>query len=249
MAVNTRLSAPNYRIFEPDTLDAIYAKGMLDPQEGGIAAALANAHTVEKGMDTDRALAEQDRFNAMARGLDAMEINQRTVGERMKIAPSLLEHGTNAGDILGIQDILTPGGIQNNDAAGLFQGKTRAEIAALNAKANADRLAGVDTVKDTYQDLGRGVTTEVTHRGRAGTIAVPTRAPIDTTGSTPVPPPSANPNAASAAQQAYGQRVIAAVGTDKPTVIVDAKSGNHVYTNPANGRVVAFDPKTGNQVR
>jgi hypothetical protein len=247
MAINTRTAAPQYKIYEPDQLDVALSQKVLDPLQGGIAGAMLLNHRAETDQNIDRFTADQNRFNNMAAGLDAMEIAQKSKEARMKLAPSMMEHGINAKDIHGIEDLLTPGGIQGNDAATLFGDKTRAEIAAALAKASADRSGSMDTVKETYTDPGTNVTREITHKGKAGRIDVPERAPIDPTASTPIP---TAPNVAATQGNALAARAAAAVGASDPKQIQATKdaSGNYVIKNSVSGKTATFDPQ-GKQIR
>src|SRR5712664_4062961 len=107
MPVTTRMSAPNYKIFEPDALDAIYAKGNLDPIMGGISYAFGNAHKMDNQIAAGQTLEAQDKFNKMAANLDAMEITNKTKQEALKIGGKLMELGEDPTKVLGSGDIYT----------------------------------------------------------------------------------------------------------------------------------------------
>lgn len=238
MAVNTRLTAPNYRIFEPDALDVALSQKVLDPLQGGIAGAMLLSHGTDQSAAQQQFLDRTDKFNEMARGLDAMEIAQKSQAERMKLAPGLLEHGTNASDILGISDILTPNGIRSNDAATLFGDKTRAEIAAALATAAHSGDGTKETTTVTRTDTG-GMNS-VAHKYAGGPRPEDSQvAQPDLTTSTPPTntPTALNQQALIARRQAV-VRGLAAVGAASQA---DA-SGS---VDPATGSIVITNNKTG----
>lgn len=116
MTVSTRTSAPSYKIFEPDALDAIYAKGNLDPIMGGISYAFGSAHKMDKAGYQDQYLASQERFNKMAAGLDALEMSSKQKTELLKGAIDLIGKGESPAKLFGgnevyrnDQDALLPG--------------------------------------------------------------------------------------------------------------------------------------------
>lgn len=243
MAVNTRLTAPSYKIFEPDALDVALSNKVLDPLQGGIAGAMLLSHNADQAASQQQFLDRTDKFNEMARGLDAMEIAQKSQEARMKLAPGLLEHGTNAADILGISDILTPNGIRSNDAATLFGDKTRAEIASALAKAAHAGDGTKETTTENTVDAGTG--TMIAHKyGGAPRVAAPV---VDPTVSTAVPTSTKAPTVQ--VNQTV-QRAIAAVGASDPSQIAGGKdaSGNFIIKNTATGKTATFDP-TGKQIR
>lgn len=248
MAVNTRLSAPTYKIFEPDALDVMLSQHVLDPLQGGLAGAMLLNHRNDTQQGQQDFLASNEKFNQMARGLDAMEIAQKSHEARLKLAPGLMEHGTDANTIRGIEDLLTPEGILGNKSASLYQGKTAAEIAALNAKANADRSGQMITNKETYTDPGTNTTREITYKGKPGSVTMPpARAQVDPTVSTPTP---AAPSAPTAQTGQIVQRAMAAVGASDPSQIQAGRdaTGNYIVKNAASGKTATFD-QTGKQIR
>lgn len=245
MAVNTRTAAPSYKIYEPDALDVALSNKVLDPLQGGIAGAMLLNHQAESANNVRDFTADQSRFNKMAAGLDAMEIAQKSQEARMKLAPGLMEHGTNAKDILGIEDVLSPSGIQSNDAASLFGDKTRAEIAAALAKASHAGDGTKETTTETSMDAGTGKV--VAHK--YGGPPVTAIAPVDATGSTPIP--DNNPNKAIANRQAAVKAGIAAVGGTGPQDVAggtDAEGNLHIVNKADPTRKVVID-KNGKQIR
>lgn len=249
MAVNTRTAAPQYKIYEPDSLDVALSQKVLDPLQGGIAGALLMNHRAETDQNIDRFTADQDRFNKMAAGLDAMEINQKGKEARTKLIPGMMEHGVNARDILGIEDLLTPGGIQSNDAATLFGDKTRAEIAAALAKANADNNGPKDTYQVTYEPPGQNRAITETRKGRSGMIPEMTIGKggppnANPTSSTPVPPPANGP---ANLQQQISLRAKGALGTDA-VMLKQREDGATLWASPGTKKTAVFDAQ-GKMVR
>lgn len=240
MALNTRLSAPTYKIFEPNALDVALSQRVLDPLQGGIAGAMLLSHSVDNQNAQQQYLASSDKFNQMARGLDAMEIAQKHREAAMKIGGTMVEHGEDPTNIQSMEDVFK--NVGGSLLPGLLRSKIQSEIAANGAKANADRGASMDTVKRTYTDPGTNETIEVTSKGKAGRIDIPARTTVDPAGSTPIP---ASPNAPVAAKNAIEQRVIAATGTSTPVYKGQDATGNHIFANPASGKKVVVD-KSGN---
>lgn len=241
MAVNTRLSAPTYKIFEPDALDVMLSQHVLDPLQGGLAGSMLLTHKLESQNNQQQYMESNDKFNSIARGLDAMEIAQKHKEARMKLAPGLLEHGTDAQDILGIEDLLSQSGILGNKTASMFQNKNAAEIAALGAKANADRSGSMDTNKQTWVDPATGVVHEVTNKGRG--ISTPKPASIDMQSSTPVP---TSGNTPVVNQQQTSTRAKAAIGPD--AVLVKTEGGIQYWSSPTTKKMGAFD-SNGKMIR
>lgn len=243
MAVNTRLTAPSYKIFEPDALDVALSNKVLDPLQGGIAGAMLLSHNADQAASQQQFLDRTDKFNEMARGLDALEIAQKAQSERVKAIPSLLEHGTNAYNIKDIDSLLTPEGVAANTTAGLFGDKTRAEIAAALARAAHAGDGTKETTTENTVDAGTG--TMIAHKyGGAPRVAAPV---VDPTVSTAVPTSTKAPTVQ--VNQTV-QRAIAAVGASDPSQIAGGKdaSGNFIIKNTATGKTATFDP-TGKQIR
>lgn len=243
MALNTRLSAPSYKIYEPDALDVALSNRVLDPLQGGIAGAMLLAHGIQNENAQKQYLADSGKFNIDARNLDAMEIAQKSHEARLKLAPGMMEHGINAGDIIGIEDLLRPGGIQSNDAAALFRAKTMAEIGAHNRSGGSG--GGVkEQTTETSAPLGSD--SVIQHR-YSGPPRNPV-APVDPTVSTPIP--NNNPNAAKAGTAQIIQRAAAAVGANDPSQLGGGRdtSGNFVFKNTASGKTATFD-SSGKQLR
>lgn len=226
MTVNTRLVAPNYKIFEPDALDVALSNKVLDPLQGGIAGAMLLTHNRESALAQQDYTGQLDRFNSMARGLDAMEMEHKTKQEGMKLAPGLMEHGTSAKDIIGIENILNPSGIQADDAATAFKAWNDARIAEARAKA-ANAGAGHDVKEQTTEnqvDAAGNVT--VAHRyggpprvapnpNPAANVVPPAgSAPAPVVQSTPIAPPTGQGavNADAAARISAAKSLMAATG-------------------------------------
>lgn len=246
MALNTRLSAPSYKIYEPDALDVALSNRVLDPLQGGIAGAMLLAHGVDNTNAQKQYLESSDKFNQMARGLDAMEIAQKHKEAAMKIGGTLVQHGEDPTNIQGMEDVFR--NVNGSLLPGLLRSKIGAEIAGIGAKANADRNASMDTVQETYTDPGTGVTRTVTHKGKAGRIDIPDRGSVDPTASTPIP--NANPATAKAATNQIIQRAAAAVGASDVSQLSGGKDagGNYVIKNTASGKTATFD-SSGKQLR
>lgn len=251
MAVSTRLAPPNYKIYEPDSLDTIYAQKLFDPLEGGIAGAMMAAKGITDQGKQQNITDQQNSYNAMARSLDALEIGQKSQEARMKLAPGLLEHGTDAKDILGIDDILTPGGIAGNTASTAFQDLNKAKIAEALAKAAHAGDSGADTVQTQHTDPGTLNTIITTQKRKPGVLDLgtpsPTSAPLDPGTSTPA---GVNPNAAQLDRRALAQRGIAAVGATDPKQFSAGQNtdGSFTFKNTANGKTATFD-SNGKQIR
>ena len=242
MPVTTRMSAPNYKIFEPDALDAIYAKGNLDPIMGGISYAFGNAHKMDNQIAAGQTLEAQDKFNKMAANLDAMEITNKTKQEALKIGGKLMELGEDPTKVLGSGDIYT--NPADNLLPGLLRGKIQSEINKNNASATADRGAGSDTYKTTYVEPGSGRVVETTSKRKPGVLDMNQAPAADPKASTPV---QSNPNASGNVQQQIGVRAKAAVGPDA-RLLETAPSGHSIWASPSTKKTVVFDP-TGKQIR
>lgn len=242
MPVTTRIAAPNYKIYEPDALDAIYAKGNLDPIMGGISYAFGNAKKLNSSMDQEDFIRQQAQYNRMAAALDAMEIDSKTKQEALKIGGSLIAKGEDPTKVIG--GYLIYNNPADNSLPGLERGVLSSKIAAQSAATSADRGKDMDTVTTKTQDPNTpGIETTVTSKRKPGStnpvVTVPNT--IDPRTSTPV---LDNPRNAEAQIRA---RISAAVGTDKPAV-KDAGGGKFIVTNPQNNKSAIFDSK-GNQVR
>lgn len=145
MTVSTRTSAPSYKIFEPDALDQIYAKGALDPMMGGIAGSLALSHGANKAGYQDRYLASQKEFNNLAANLDMAEMDNRRKIELLKGAVDLIGKGAATPDLDpgSLVGLYTAPGYQNDTL-----GKSLRDLNA--AKAQGARASGASTNKDYY---------------------------------------------------------------------------------------------------
>ena len=254
MAVSTRMAAPNYKIFEPDTLDAIYAQKMFDPIYGGFAGAMGIAHKMDSAGNAEQALAAQDRFNTMASNLDKLEMTEKTKQEGMKQAGHLAGLGESP-------DLLTGGGDIYTDPTksllpGLLRGKIQAQTAAELAKASADRAAGKEseTYQEQYNTVGGertgGSTVTRTFKGKPGGTAISgsgaTNPPqIDPKGSTPTPN---NPTAPVVNQQQVQARAKAAAGPDavmrgqNPDGSTLWAGSKGAYAFDGNGKMYRHDP-------
>lgn len=239
MTVSTRLNAPNYKIFEPDAIDAIYAKGNLDPIMGGISYAFGNAHKAEAANNQQDYLASQDKFNRMAAALDAMDIDAKRKAEALKIGGRLIEHGEDPTKVLGSGDIYADPA--NSLLPGLLRKKIQSEIDRNGAAANADRTRDSDTYKETYVEPGSNRVIEKTSKRKPGQLDMSSGPGASPTGSTPVQP---NANAGSNLKQQIEMRAKAAAGADAKLV---AEQNGATLWKGSKG-IVTFDP-TGKQVR
>lgn len=239
MTVSTRITAPNYKIFEPDALDAIYAKGNLDPIMGGISYAFGNAHKAEGVNNQQDYMQSQDKFNRMAAGLDAMEIDQKRKEAAMKIAGTLIGHGEDPTKLQGGADIYTNPG--DNLLPGMLRNKIASEINKNNSGASADRSKDSDTVKETYVEPGSNKVVEVTHKGKPGSVQIPSGPGVNPKGSTPIAP---NANSGGNLQEQISIRAKAAAGPDAKLI----QEANGATLWKGSKGIVTFDP-TGKQVR
>lgn len=187
MAVTTRIAAPNYKIYEPDSLDAIYAKGNLDPVMGGISYAFGNAHKLNTSMDQEQFIQQQDRYNKMAAALDAMEISEKTKQEAMKIGGELIGKGEDPSKVRGGSAVYNDTG--DSLLPGALRGKINAETNALNAKAAGGGSGGDVETHQTSHTIG-GVTYTDTVKGKRPTgtaVGAPNPSVAPPNGSTPMP--------------------------------------------------------------
>lgn len=239
MAVSTRMTAPNYKIFEPDSLDAIYAKGNLDPIMGGISYAFGNAHKAEAAGNQADYMQSQEKFNKMAAALDAMEIDSKTKQEALKIGGKLVELGEDPTKVLGSE------GIYSNPAdsllPGLLRGKIQSEITRNNAAGTADRNKDTDTFKTTTVDPATGTVVEQTSKRKPGQLDMtPPNAGGNPKGSTPIP----QKDNSAVLQQQIQTRAKAVAGPDAK--LIDSANGATLWKGSKG--IVTFDP-TGKQVR
>lgn len=241
MVVSTRISAPNYKIYEPDALDAIYAKGNLDPIMGGISYAFGNAHRLNSQMDQEDFTRQQDRYNKMAAALDAMEIDSKTKQEALKIGGTLIGKGEDPTKVRGSELIYNDPA--DNALPGLERGVLSSKIAQQNAAASADKSKDSDTFTTKSIDPGTGVEQTVTSKRKPGGTTPIATVPqgADPRASTPVPANTGN------AEAQIRARIAAAVGTDKP-VVRDNGNGTFTVASPDGKRTAIFDNK-GNQKR
>ena len=240
MAVTTRMAAPSYKIYEPDALDAIYAKGSLDPIMGGIAGAMGIAKRQNTIMDQEEFVRQQDRYNKMAANLDAMEIDSKTKQEALKEGVKLIMHGTDASGVKGIENILTPGAIGANDTASLYKTKVLADA----AKGSGGGDGGKESWTERWTANGKDY--EVKHQGKPGATGAPSSPVVE-----PKDVTATNQNKNTDSQKA--QRILMAVGakSDKDISFTNdpANPKNIIVTNKANGTVKKFDKATANEAR
>lgn len=239
MAVSTRLTAPNYKIFEPDQLDAIYAKGNLDPIMGGISYAFGSAHKAEAAGNQADYMQSQDKFNKMAAALDAMEIDSKTKQEAMKIAGTLIGHGEDPTKLQGGASIYN--NATDSLLPGLLRGKIQSEISKNQAAGTADRNKDSDTYKTTTVDPGTGTVVEQTSKRKPGQLDMtPPNAGGNPKESTPIP----QKDNSAVLQQQIQTRAKAAAGPDAK--LIDSANGATLWKGSKG--IVTFDP-TGKQVR
>lgn len=235
MTVSTRLNAPNYKIFEPDALDSIYAKGNLDPIMGGISYAFGSANKQNAEVNQANYLASQDKFNKMAANLDAAEIAQKQREAAMKIAGALIGHGEGPDKLQGGSDIYN----NVNDALlpGLLRNKLSAEANAANSKASADRNGPALTNTRTYEV--DGVTYTVQDKSKGGSVAVP-----------PPPPPPKSGVTSPNTDNKTTVRILGSAAVNHANPKIDpAPNGKVQFTNPETGKTAVLDRVTGKQDR
>lgn len=247
MAVSTRMAAPNYKIYEPDALDAIYAKGNLDPIMGGISYAFGQAKRQNTAMDQEEFMRQQAQYNKMAAALDAMEIDAKTKTEAMKIGGDLILKGEDPTKVLAGDSIYKNSG--DSLLPGMLRNKIAADTAASGSRSSGDGLDTV-TVKETTVPAGENRTVETTRKMKVGKDTGPTVPPAGT---------AANPKAVTSSVQnnntveQRAARIAAALGTkdvNQLQVAPDPKNpGRAVVTNKATGVSKSFDLSTGNETR
>lgn len=243
MTVSTRLTAPNYKIFEPDSLDAIYAKGNLDPIMGGISYAFGSAHKQEAANNQSSYLESQDKFNRMAAALDAMEIDSKTKQEAMKLGIGLIKDGEDPTKILGAGMVYA--NPADSSLPALKRGELQASINQKNSAASADRGKDSMTVQESYTPPGGNKSITITHKGKPGSVPIPAGYVIDPKTSTPVQP-NANAGAVNAQQIKARAEAIAGRGA---TIVDTHPDGATLWKGPKgmatakpNGRVEPFNP-------
>lgn len=239
MTVSTRTSAPSYKIFEPDALDQIYAKGNLDPIMGGISYAFGSAHKQEAAGNQQQYLASQERFNKMAATLDAMEMDSKTKQAALKIGGELIAKGEDPTKIIGSD--LIYGNPNDSLVPGLMRRKTESEINANNSKGAGG--GEKDTYTESWTDPASGKDYVVKRQGSpsvigpAPTKSTGTNAPA---GSTPIASKAGTTNA-----QQIEVRAKAAAGPDAK-IIQSSPSGATLWAGSKG--TATFDP-SGKQVR
>ena len=240
MTVSTRTSAPSYKIFEPDALDAVYAKGVIsDPIMGGIAGAMGLAHDMSKSRNQDNYLKSQDDFNRMAANLDAMEMDSKTKQAALKIGGELIAKGEDPTKIIGSDLIYgSPG---DNLLPGLMRGKIQSDINANNSKGAGS--GEKDTYTESWTDPASGKDYVVKRQGSPAVIGP---APTKSTGtnapasSTPIASKAGTTNA-----QQIEVRAKAAAGPDA-RLVQSSPSGATLWAGSKG--TATFDP-SGKQVR
>lgn len=244
MAVSTRLNAPNYKIFEPDALDAAYAKGNLDPIMGGISYAFGSAYKQEKAGYQDKYLDSQEKFNRMAATLDAMEMDQKTKQEAMKLGIGLIKDGEDPTKILGAGMVYA--NPADSSLPALKRGELQASINQKNASASASGNEGKSTYTESWTDPASGKDYVVKRQGTPSTIGPP---PVKGGGVNPPAGSTAIPSkAGTVAPEQIRARAEAIAG--RGAVIVDTRSdGATLWKGPkgmaaakSNGRVEPFNP-------
>ncbi len=242
MTVSTRTSAPSYKIFEPDALDQIYAKGNLDPIMGGISYAFGSAHKQEAAGNQDRYLQSQERFNKMAAALDAMEMDSKTKQEALKIGGKLIGDGEDPTKIIGSD--LIYGNPGDSLLPGLLRNKISSEIARNGAAASADKNGPKDTVTESWTDPGTGKDIVYKRQGKPSDVGGPPPAPgtkvNPPAGSTPIPSKAGVTNS-----QQIEARAKAAAGPDAK-IVQSSPSGATLWAGSKG--TATFDP-SGKQVR
>lgn len=241
MALSTRLSAPSYKIYEPDALDVALSQRVLDPLQGGIAGAMLLNHGLENQAAQQQYLASSDKFNKMAQGLDAMEIAQKHREAAMKIGGQLVEHGEDPTNVQGMEDVF------RNPRGSLLPGLLRNKILAETSAAGRAHIP-IDKETTSEQQYNPATDTVTTHKYQG---APRQSTPVNNTGSTPMP--SSSPATSNAAmQQQIIKRGMAAVGATDPSQVAFGRdgSGGYVVKNLAtpNKPAVKFDV-TGTQGR
>ena len=230
MTVSTRTSAPSYKIFDPDALDQIYAKGALDPMMGGIAGSLALSHGANKAGYQDRYLASQKEFNNLAANLDMAEMDNKRKIELLKGAVDLIGKGAATPD-------LDPGSLAGLYTAQGYQKDTLGQsLRNLNAaKAQGARASGASTNKDSYTDQSPIINDD-------GTPGMRT---IKKYGTPPTSAPAGG--ASNVITQNVVKTVAAALGPDAQGQ--RTSDGGTKWTSPSKpGVVIAFDAQ-GNAKR
>ena len=150
MPNQTRVMPPQYKIFEPDAVDATYAAGTLKPDMGGYAYALGLAHRGEASRNQEAYLSQADKYNKMAFALDQLEQQQK-------------------GD-LALQLIHAKG----EDPAGeLKQGVLNATIAKMKAQAANTGAGSGPKSSVTATGVVNGQTIAMTNSQRSGMPAIP----------------------------------------------------------------------------
>ncbi|CAB4197463.1 hypothetical protein UFOVP1323_29 [uncultured Caudovirales phage] len=225
MVVSTRLTAPNYKIFEPDSLDAIYAKGNLDPIMGGISYAFGSAHKQEAANNQSSYLESQDKFNRMAAALDAMEIDSKTKQEAMKLGIGLIKEGEDPTKILGAGNVYA--NPADSSLPALKRGELQASINQKNSAASASGKEGYDTVQTVTTPPGSNQTVTVTQRRKPGVLETGA-GKVNPTTSTPV---QSNANAGAVNAQQIQARAEAAVGRGAK-IIDQSPSGHTLWQGP-----------------
>lgn len=226
MTVSTRTSAPAYKIFEPDALDQIYAKGVLDPMMGGIAGSLALSHDAKKAGYRQDYLASQKDFNNLAANLDMAEMDNKRRIELLKGAVDLIGKGapTTSLDPGALAGLYTGQGY-NDDTLG----KSLRDLNA--AKAQGARSSGASTNKDYYTVQSPVILPD-------GTTGMET---VKTFGAPPARTSTSGANAnANVINQGVVKAVAAALGPDAKGV--RTQDGGTRWESPSKpGVVIEFD--------
>lgn len=227
MTVTTRTSAPSYKIFEPDSLDAVYAKGNLDPIMGGISYAFGSAHKQEKAGYQDQYLESQEKFNRMAATLDAMEIDAKTKQEAMKLGIGLIKEGEDPTKILGAGMVYA--NPADSSLPALKRGELQASINQKNSAASASGNESKDTYTESWTDTASGKDIVVKRQGKPsvlGPAPAKSSAVQPPAGSTPIPS-----KAGTVAPEQIRARAEAAVGRGAK-VIDQSPSGATLWQGP-----------------
>lgn len=185
MAVTTRMAAPNYKMYAPDELDAVYSKGTLDPIMGGIAFMYKNAKSQNSMMDQEEFMKQQAQYNRMAQNLDAMEIDSKTKQEAMKLGAQLIMKGEDPTKVQGGDSIYKNAG--DSLLPGMLRNKIAADTAAAGRGGEGSGVKNKTTVTTTPP--GTNLNIQYQHAG-------PPKAPSEYGGNDPrtaAPMPSSSP--------------------------------------------------------
>jgi hypothetical protein len=143
------ITAPSPALFDPDSVEQIYAKGSLDRNLAGLSALMGYGARLQRGNDRDKYLGALNESNKQSAYLGEREANYKMKTENAKTAAGLAKDGYLPSTLSGSGDIFTD--VPKADEFALLQQDlVRAEAMAKRAAAAKAAAGGGDEPQVTY---------------------------------------------------------------------------------------------------